>query len=166
MTSTWLSGVLHALFRAVFLNRIARRAELLFLCLFLALPGTGSAMFAQMSDDDLIRLSELVVVGEWLGQTALIIDGKRLEFGVVRVGEVLKGTADTTVALVLVPAPDAPRSGSDLHFKRGDSGVWFLRSQPRIPGAYAVDHPQRFVAGPPARIEALRRKIGQGRLAR
>lgn len=118
-------------------------------------------MFAPMSDEELIRHSDLVIVGEWLGQTSLAIDSTRLELGVIRIGEVLKGSPGAAVALVPCPAPDAPRSSSDLRFKRGDAGVWFLRNHPRIAGAFVLDHPQRFVVGPPARIDALRRQLGQ-----
>ena len=61
----------------------------------------------------------------------LAIDSTRLELGVIRIGEVLKGSPGAAVALVPCPAPDAPRSSSDLRFKRGDAGVWFLRKSTR-----------------------------------
>ncbi len=122
-------------------------------------------MFVQMSDDELIRQSELVVVGEWLGQSTVTIDGHRVDLGVLRVSEVLKGSAGTTVVLIPVASLDAPRSSSDIRYKRGDGGIWLLRPHPRIAGTYAADHPQRFVSGPPARIDALRRSIGQTRPA-
>ncbi|HMV21233.1 MAG TPA: hypothetical protein PKL28_14095 [Rhodocyclaceae bacterium] len=122
-------------------------------------------MFVQMSDDELIRQSELIVVGEWLGQSPLTVDGHRVDLGVVRVSEVLKGPSGTTVVLIPAASVDAPRSSSDLRYKRGDSGIWFLRPHPRIAGTFSAEHPQRFVSGPPARIDALRRLIGQARPA-
>ena len=125
------------------------------------LPRTGIAMWASMSDDELVASSELIVIGEWLGQTAVTLPGATgaQTFGVIAVAEVLKGQRETGFVLVQRPAASALRSSSDLNFERGQKGLWLLRAVPGAKGLYAFDHPQRFVsaATDPARIAALRR---------
>lgn len=128
--------------------------------------GLAQAMWAQMTDAELIQSSQWIVVGEWVGQAPLRItaDGAAGEVAAISVLEVLRGPAAATVAFVAVPGPSQPVSSTDLRFKRGDRGVWFLRS--RSPGAegmpFVVDHPQRFVRDTPANaatIAALRRQL-------
>jgi hypothetical protein len=121
-------------------------------------------MFARLSDEQLVSRSDLIVVGEWLGQSAvgaaaLGDSAARLDLGAVAIAEVLKGPAAQTIALVATPAADAARSGSDLAYKRGARGLWLLRAKPGAPaGIYLADHQQRFEVDA-ARIEALRRLI-------
>jgi hypothetical protein len=135
--------------------------------LWAALPGLSHAMFARLSDEELISRSELIVVGEWLGQSAVGAAAlgertPRLDLGAIAIAEVLKGPATQTVALVATPAANAAntaRSGSDVAHKRGERGLWLLRAKPGAPaGIYLADHPQRFEADA-ARIEALRRLL-------
>jgi hypothetical protein len=132
--------------------------------LWAALPGLSHAMFARFSDDELISRSELIVVGEWLGQSAvgaaaLGESTPRLDLGAIAIAEVLKGPATQTVALVATTAANTARSGSDVAHKRGERGLWLLRAKPGAPaGIYLADHPQRFEADA-ARIEALRRLL-------
>ncbi len=143
------------------LNR--RRAAALVL-LALGLPRYSLAMFAHLSDEELISRSELIVVGEWMGQatvgaTALGESAPRLDLGVVAISEVLKGPAVQTVALVATPSASAARKSSDLPHKRGERGLWLLRAKPDAPvGIYLADHPQRFELDA-ARIETLRRLL-------
>lgn len=122
-------------------------------------------MFAQMSDEELIRRSDLVVIGEWVGQSPLQLAGtnEKLVLGAIAISEIVKGPPGSSLALVAINPADAPRSGDDLAYQRGDRGMWLLRQRPGSTGIYLADHPQRFVAAPRnnARIEALRRSIGQ-----
>lgn len=118
-------------------------------------------MWAPLSDEDLIRGSDLIVVGEWQGQVAFATTGTaEMEVGVVIVSETLKGSSSPFV-LVALPASRAPRSSSDTAFRRGDRGLWLLRLQPGGKGLYLVDHPQRFVASSSGaqRIRELRQLI-------
>lgn len=118
-------------------------------------------MFARLSDEELIIRSELIVMGEWMGQsavgaTALGESAPRLDLGVVAISEVLKGSAVQTVALVATPSAGAARKSSDLPHKRGERGLWLLRAKVGAPvGIYLADHPQRFELDA-ARIEVLR----------
>jgi hypothetical protein len=121
-------------------------------------------MFASMSDDELIQRSDLIVIGEWVGQSSLQWSNTtaRIELGAVSIGEVLKGPAGLTLALVAAPLSGGPRSGADVIYRRGDRGLWLLRARPGMnSGVYLADHPQRFVAegSGSGRIDALRKKL-------
>lgn len=130
------------------------------------LPVQGAAMFARMSDEELIRRSDLIVIGEWVGQSSVQVadTSAPLELGAVAIAEVLKGAPAQSLVLVATAAADAPRTGDDITYRRGDRGVWLLRLRPGGgKGIYLADHPQRFVpeAGGAARIEGLRRLIAR-----
>ena len=118
-------------------------------------------MWAKMSDAELLLESDLIVVGTWQGLAPASKGSAAAmpNIGVVAVSEVLKGPAKTTRALVVVPAPDAPRSSSDIQYRIGDKGLWLLRRRPgELADLYLADHPQRFVpvATEADRIKALR----------
>lgn len=130
-------------------------------CLSLFLAGSVIAMWAPLSDEELVRSSDLIVVGEWQGQSAFSATGSGdIEIGVVLVSETLKGKGPG-FALVALPSSSAPRSSSDLVYRRGDRGLWLLKLQPGSKGLYLADHPQRFVpsAGGEQRIRQLRQLI-------
>jgi hypothetical protein len=144
--------------------RPLRRAFLFGIGTSVLLPLSGWAMWARMSDEDLMASSELVVLGEWIGQSLLILpDGARpVTVGGIAVSETLKGPAGTGLALVAIASAEALRSGDDLSFRRGDSGLWLLRPRPGpIRGLYLADHPQRFIRAStgPKEIDALRRRL-------
>ncbi len=112
---------------------------------------TGAhAMFARMSDQQLIDASEVIVVGTL---TRFVTapdpaDGENRTFGLVEVHQALKGQADGTLMLA-VPQPGGPVSSSDIYYRKSDKGLWFLRrvSQKGQTGTpvFAADNPQRFV---------------------
>lgn len=116
-------------------------------------------MWAKMSDAELLRHSDLIVIGTWQGPTSPSAGGAVAtpSVGVVAISEVLKGPGLMTRVLIVVPNPDAPISSSDLHYRVGDTGMWLLRKRPgEQADLYLADHPQRFV---PAATEAARIKI-------
>ena len=115
-------------------------------------------MWAKMSDAELIAQSDLIVVGEWVGQSAISLHGTARSLGAVAVSEVLKGDPRQTLALISLPASDAPVASDRVVFKRGDKGLWLLR-RADAPGLYLADHPQRFVPAGSAGIESLRKAI-------
>ena len=123
-------------------------------------------MWERMSDEQLVASSDLIVIGEWLGQSQVVVEvGRSAQgLGVVAVSEVLKGSLEAGFALVQRPGSGAVRSSSDLNFERGQTGLWLLRAKSSGTQAiYLTDHPQRFVSASadPARIASLRRLIGQ-----
>jgi hypothetical protein len=124
-------------------------------------------MWAAMSDEELLRVTDLAVFGRWVGQTsALKVGGQSPthDIGAIEVDEVLKGPQGLTLALVAAPAMQGPRSSTDILFRRGARGLWLLRkrSGPES-GLYLADHPQRFVAesGNAQRIAALRKLLAK-----
>ena len=132
-----------------------------------AWPLPSTAMWAAMSDAELAQGSSVVVMGTWAGQSALSLPGSAaaIQVGVVVVSEVLKGAAGQTVVFVAVPDAATLRSSSDIHFRKGDSGLWLLRAHPSgDSGLYLADHPQRFVpaATGAARIQSLRKIVAAG----
>lgn len=127
------------------LTRILRTGALAVLALA---SSQGIAMFAQMSDEELVRRSDLIVLGQWVGQSSLQTSAasERIEIGVVAIQEVLKGQGDQSIALVAIPSHDGPRSANDITYQRGAKGLWLLRQKPASAGIYLADHPQRFIA--------------------
>ncbi|MDP3085674.1 MAG: hypothetical protein Q8N44_18560 [Rubrivivax sp.] len=126
------------------------------------LPAT--AMWAGLTDAELLARSDLVVIGEWQGAATLELPPPTgaLTLGVIRVNEVIKGDPGLAIALVLQPAAGVPRSSSDLIYRRGDRGLWLLRARPGAAGQFLVDHPQRFVpVADTARIDALRAALAR-----
>lgn len=126
-------------------------------------------MWVQMTEAELIRGSNLIVVGEWLGQAPLHLSKDRaaVAVSVIVVHQVLKGPQGTDIVFVAGLAARQPVSSTDLHVERGDRGIWFLRLRdPLDPaGPYVVDHPQRFLRDTPGNAEAIaaiRRQL-QGR---
>lgn len=119
------------------------------------------AMFAPYTDRELIDRSDVVVLGEYLGQTEVRLGGDAgaLTIGVVAVREVLKGNPQEKILLIAVPSPAKPISGSDVVFRPKQSGLWLVAARPSGPtGVFVADHPQRFVPaeGGQAKIDALR----------
>lgn len=128
--------------------------------LLLAAATVAHAMWAALDDTALLQGSDLIVLGEWQGQTAVAApDLASGDIGVIGVSEVLKGKAQDVV-LVALPAAAGPRSSSDPAFRRGERGLWLLRLRPGSQGVYLADHPQRFVPlRQAARIRALRQQL-------
>jgi hypothetical protein len=122
----------------------------------------GAAMFASMSDAELLAASDVVVVGRLAGSSEITPagSGATLHLGALVPSEVLKGPPGIDLVLIELPRRNAPRSGSDVTFRTGDQGLWLLRRRADT-GTYLADHPQRFVpaAVGQARIEALRRLL-------
>jgi len=84
--------------------------------------------------------------------------------GVIEIDTVLKGEPKTKLVKLHVPQAGEPVSSSDIVFKQGQNGLWFLRLWDAThPSLYAADHPQRFVPFPDAgpRIEAVRKLLGR-----
>jgi len=143
---------------------LARRRAAVLALGFALLPLTSLAMWEAWTDAELLRRSDLVVIGEWQGVAALNLPAPTgaLALGAISVAEVLKGARGQTVVLVVQPGAGSLRSSSDLVYRRGDRGLWLLRARPGGDGLYLVDHPQRFVAAADvARIAALRALIAQ-----
>lgn len=130
------------------MRRSANSQSLLFLWLLglAAFPVETSAMWARLTDSELVQQSDAIVIGEIIGQTELVLapPAIKLTLAVIRVDEVLKGDKHANVVLLELPAGEL-RSSSDIVYRRGQNGVWFLRLRSKTErGVYGADHPQRF----------------------
>lgn len=105
-------------------------------------------MWAPLSDEDLLKTSDVVVLGEWAGQAPMTSSGQPIgrDVGVILVKDIYRGLPTLTIVLVSVPRTSGPRSSEDIIYARGASGLWFLRKYPGGPlDLYAADHPTRFI---------------------
>lgn len=105
-------------------------------------------MWAPLSDEELLKTSDLVVLGEWAGQTPMTTAGQPAgrDLGVILVKEIFRGPTTLTLVLVSAPRLSGLRSSEDITYARGASGLWFLRKYPGGPvDLYAADHPKRFI---------------------
>lgn len=123
-------------------------------------PSRLNAMFALFTDRELIEKSDLIAHAEFLGQTEVHLGGTAgsLWLGVLAVRDVLKGSPREKVVLIIVPSPAKPISSSDISYRPGQHGLWFLAARPGGPaGIYVADHPQRFMpaGSEQAKIEAF-----------
>jgi len=136
---------------------------LLALC-WLALRGIpdASAMWAELSDAELVERSPLIVAGTIVGTTRLGLPAGAgaLTVGVIRVDAVYKGSPDGEVVLIALPTPrPGVWSSGEITYRPGQDGLWFLRPRGQgTAGLYLADHPQRFVerARMDATLERLR----------
>ena len=102
----------------------------------LAMAALASASWAQMSDEELVERSEVIVLAT-LAESD--IPGS---FGSLQVRDVLKG--DVSGRLILSGRPKLASSDT-LSYRAGQSGLWFLRAAPDGHASmYLADHPQRF----------------------
>jgi hypothetical protein len=143
---------------------LGRAGPLAFLTGFLVLEAMlASAMWAKLTDPELVAKSDLIVRGELIGvtRTQPTADSPPLWVGTIRVDSVLKGPPALTVALLALPSPEGPRSSTDLGYREGQRGLWFLRVRhPEGSGLYLADHPQRFVPHSKAdRIQELEKAV-------
>jgi len=127
-------------------HRIYRNLLIMGLLTLAAFPFETPAMWARLTDSELMQQSQSVVIGELIGQTELVLGrpATKLTLAVIRVNEVLKGDRHATVMLLELPSSEL-RSSSDITYRPGQSGAWFLRLSSKAEhGIYLADHPQRF----------------------
>ncbi|WP_029001079.1 hypothetical protein [Azohydromonas australica] len=144
----------------------AARRRLLRLAAALGLPAAGpvAAMWARMSEAELVQHSELIVAGEWSSDAPAPLPGTPARaVGRIAVTEVWKGPPDLKAVRVVVPAPGGLQSSDAITYRRGDRGLWLLRPWQGGGGLYAADSPQRFVAegSDPALLKTLRELLGR-----
>ncbi|WP_300336081.1 hypothetical protein [Accumulibacter sp.] len=131
-------------------------------CLLLVVCLDVVAMWARMSESELLERSDVVVSGTLIGQSQVRAAGEDMVLAVIKIDTVYKGAAGQSVAFLVLPAADRPLSSSDLHYQVGQSGLWFLRQRSAAErGLFLADHPQRFTPSATAsvQIEALRKML-------
>ncbi len=109
-----------------------------------------SAMWAKMSVEELVKRSNLIVVGELVSIKTLT--SRQTDSGKIKIKEVIVGDKNLKEIFIAIPSPErALKSSTDITYKKGQNGIWFLRlketgSQISIDTLYLADHPQRFQA--------------------
>ncbi|NML14829.1 hypothetical protein [Azohydromonas caseinilytica] len=125
--------------------------------------GPARAMWARMTEAELVRHSELIVVGEWVSDApAPLPDTPAQAVGRIAVSEVWKGPPGLKSVQVVVPSGLLAASDA-ITYRRGDRGLWLLRPWQGGAGLYAADSPQRFVreGSDAALVKALRQELGR-----
>ncbi len=106
-------------------------------------------MWARYSDAELIERSELIVQGRFIGTTEIKPRGaaEAARLGVIEVIRVVKGDPRVRAALLALPPRGRPVASTDLYYREGQEGLWFLYQRPGagIGGVCYADHPQRFL---------------------
>lgn len=123
-------------------------------------------MWVRLTDAELHQQSTLIIEGEWAGEGPWPGRPEPARVGRIMVSKVWKGRAPEPEVLVERPSAGAPVSSSDLRFRPGDRGLWFLSTsgQPGEERIHRIDHPQRFLRDSPDNAAAL--KAWRERLAR
>jgi hypothetical protein len=101
-----------------------------------------------MSIGELVKSSDLIIIGEIVSLRPGIKD--KFEIGTIKVKKVIKGSKKIKEVSIEIPSHRTGiRVSTDIFYKKGQSGLWFLRikqeaSQDLSSIVYLADHPQRF----------------------
>jgi len=119
---------------------------LLTLFLISLLPNNSIAMWAGMSDAELIEQSDLIVKATYIGSSTVILNKEKLHLGVLNIEDTLKGDKQDVVFIRLSLRPkNFPQRSDEINFKAGQKGLWFIEKDAQRDGVYEIKHPQRFL---------------------
>ena len=106
----------------------------------------AQADFAYLSPAEMTALSDLVVIGAFVGRNEVMIGTAPRIVGVIRIESVVQGTSTGGVVLLLLPPPrpGGMIASTDFRIDSGQRGLWYL--QRTAEGFYRMDRPDRFVA--------------------
>jgi len=135
-------------------------SALIFMLCFSFLPESVNAMWAKLSDYQLIENSEVIIVAELTEAKEIIVQNKKIMIGILKAKEVLKGEKQQNVFMLELPSTATPLKSDDIFYKKGQKGIWYLRKQNVVKDydIYSADHPQRFLPSKDAddKLKALR----------
>jgi len=123
-----------------------------------ALPN-ASAMFARLSEAELVSTADIIVSGHYVGEDTISLPGQDQEarVGVIKVDRVYCG--DKGQSLLYFSLPPAGISRSDtIALEVGQEGIWFLVAVKMLGNLYWFNHPQRLL--PKAEGLVLLKKFG------
>ena len=104
-------------------------------------------MWAKMSLKELIESSSLVVVGE-LVSTERLPNNSHFDSGKIQITKVVIGNKTLQEVFIAMPNVHGAIKSTDIIYKEGQRGLWFLRTNKAIKTAgtdlYSADNPQRF----------------------
>ena len=107
----------------------------------------GHAMWAKMSEAQLLEYSQLIITGEFLGESEIhdLTKIGTVNLGVIRVDKILKGKVEGTLVFLALPSGEQPKASSSINYSVGTKGLWYLRHRSEGGTIYLADHPQRFI---------------------
>jgi len=114
------------------------------------------ASWTRLTDAELIAQSDLIALGEIVEESSVTPPGSNIPLwaGTLRLEEVWKGPSKPDTVHLVLPSPRGPRKSDDIVYRKGQRGLWFLRSHQGGTGDfYLADHPQRFI--PATNTEAI-----------
>lgn len=112
-----------------------RTSTFITLILSVALAAAAhAAIWAPMTLQELVDKSDVIVVGRLTANgTITVEDALRMPAG-----------ARLTEVRLSLPSPSRPVASDVVTYKPGQHGIWFLRRDPAVAGAYLADHPHRL----------------------
>ena len=119
----------------------------IFFIIYFPFSFSAVAMWAKMTDQELIGNSSLIVSAKLIGITEITPskNGHPLRLGVLQITRTFKGDKDLSVVFIKLPKPSNPISSTDIFYSKGDKGIWFLRRDRHgMSGIYYADNPQRL----------------------
>ena len=125
--------------------RQAAKFALLLLVAALAVPGLRATTAVEHSETDLIQAAEIIVAGRVVDQASQWIDRDLVTVVTVQVSEVLKGTAGSTVSVVVPggvdtnrPVPIAMTYPAAPEMLGNENVLLFLTAEDRLVDGYAI----------------------------
>lgn len=103
-------------------------------------------MWTKISDTELAASSDLIASAKLLGTTQLqsVSENRFQRIGILETTKVYKGEKTTRYILLNLPAMSQPRLSTDIDYREGTSGIWFLREDGETKGIFHADNPQRL----------------------
>lgn len=116
------------------------------LVVFLFFAHAASAVWVKIDDCELIKESDVIIQGEFLGTTELISPENTVIInpGVIHAHKTFKGQ---TLDIVLIEQPklSGPINSADIVFQKGQIGIWFLKLKNNaLFSIYSATTPQHF----------------------
>ena len=129
-------------------TRFTNKPALILFSIFMIalLPIGSSAMWARMTDAELIKQSNLIVKATYIGSTTISVDKKKLHLGVLHIEDTLKGNQQGVVFIRLGSTTKGfPKKSDEISFKLNQKGMWFLEKNIEQEGVYIINRPDRFI---------------------
>jgi hypothetical protein len=121
------------------------------------ITGSAQAMWTKAGQVELVESSDVIVRATFIGQASVGLSSlhcvnandlkgaSEVDFGVLNVIEVLKGSNEEIFLLRVPSSKGLLRRSDSIYYQPGQTGLWYLRPDNEYKGLYLADHPNRFV---------------------
>ncbi len=118
----------------------------LLLSCVLVIVDPAHAVWAGMTDQELIKESDLIIRAIFIGKNTVRFPGmsKPILVGILKIEHMYKGNADDVILLMLPLRPPNVSVSTDILHVVGQNSLWFLKYSNDSEGVYLADHPQRI----------------------